>query len=72
MDLASLQQYGMAAIFIVAAWRFYTDMRNDSTKREDLLMKNLEKQSETSTQIAETLKKIDARLCELERCGKND
>jgi membrane protein implicated in regulation of membrane protease activity len=60
MELSGLQQYGLAAVFIVAAWRFYTDMRNDSTKREDKLMEHLGK-------VSDTLEKIDARLYSLER-----
>jgi hypothetical protein len=63
MELASLQQYGIAAIFIFAAWKLYSDMRTDSSKREELLMNHLDK-------VSDTLEKIDARLCALEGCEK--
>jgi hypothetical protein len=60
MDLSQFQQYGIAAIFIAASWKFYSDMRNDSIKREEKLMQHLDK-------VSDTLEKIDARLCALER-----
>lgn len=70
MDLSTFQQYGLAGIFIAAAWKLYSDMRSDGLKRETLLMNSLKEQSETTIKIAATLEKIDARLCELERCDK--
>lgn len=62
MELSSLSQYGLSAIFIVASYRFYNDMRSDSLKREEKLMEHLGK-------VSDTLEKIDARLCALEKDG---
>ena len=71
MDVSSLQQYGIAAIFIVAAYRFYTDMRADSAKREEKLMEHLGKQAITMAEISDTLKTMDSRVCNLEEYCRN-
>ena len=42
-----------------AVTRLYSDMREDSTKREEKLMAHLDK-------VSDTLEKIDERLCDLE------
>lgn len=64
MDLTSLvPQLGLSAIFAVAVFKLYNDMREDSKQREEKLMTHLEK-------VADTLEKIDERLSKLEE-GKN-
>jgi hypothetical protein len=65
MELTSLSQYGLSAIFIFAAWKLYTDMRNDSTRRETALMLHLDK-------VADTLSDINERLCTVEKCVNKD
>lgn len=51
----------MAGIFIAATWKLYTDMRDDSRKREDKLMIHLDK-------VSTTLENINERLCAVEIC----
>jgi hypothetical protein len=64
--LENLSNYGVAAIFIYAAYKLYVDMRADSTIREEKLMAHLDKQAATMTDISDTLKKLDYRICALE------
>lgn len=60
MDLTPLiPQLGLSAIFAGAVYKLYNDMRADSKTREEKLMAHLEK-------VADTLEKIDERLCKLE------
>lgn len=60
MDMSTLlPQLGLSAIFAVAVYKLYTDMREDSKQREEKLMTHLEK-------VADTLEKIDERLSKLE------
>lgn len=62
----------IAGIAYKAIGKLYSDMREDSTKREDKLMSHLEKQSETTSKIAVTLEKMDGRICTLEEyCREN-
>ena len=62
MELSSLTQYGIAAIFIFATWRLYMDMRDDSKARETKLMEHLDKQADTNEKVASTLERIDMRM----------
>jgi hypothetical protein len=60
MDISTLiPQLGLSAIFAVAVYKLYNDMREDSKQREEKLMTHLEK-------VADTLEKIDERLSKLE------
>lgn len=72
MDYTTLSNYGVAAIFIFAAYRLYTDGRSDSMKREDKLMNHLDKQADTMEKISDTLQKMDGRIRVLEDKSKED
>lgn len=64
MDLATIvPQLGLSGIFAFAVYKLYNDMRDDSKKREELLLNHLEK-------VADTLEKIDERLSKLEGGGR--
>lgn len=57
-----IPQLGLSAVFAVAVFKLYNDMREDSKQREEKLMTHLEK-------VADTLEKIDERLSKLEQRG---
>ncbi len=68
MDISTfLPQLGTAGIFAFFAWKLYQDMRADSKEREEKLMAHLEKQGEINKEVAETLKQIHDRLCNVEK-----
>lgn len=60
----------IAGIAYKAIAKLYSDMREDSTKREEKLMNHLDKQTETTSKIAITLEKMDSRICNLEEYCK--
>ena len=73
MELGDLSNYGVAAIFIFGYWKLYTDTRKDnadnkkeSGEREEKLMKHLDRQADTMTEISGTLQTLDNRICSLE------
>ena len=63
-------QTGLLGVFSFfaakALARLYTDMRDDSKKREEKLMSYLDKKSETDKQVAQTLENINTRIKEIE------
>lgn len=71
-------QGGISLVVVTVAYKMvtklYTDMRDDSKSREDKLMLHLEKQGTINERVADTLDKIDDRLCTLEEHlhGKGD
>ena len=69
-----LTQFGAIGIIlyvcIKALAKVYTDMREDSGKREERIMSYLDKKTELDKQVATTLKNIDNRLVALEGCFK--
>jgi predicted nuclease with TOPRIM domain len=83
MDISNLlPQLGISSIFAYVAWKLYGDMRadslrreeqirNDSKEREDKLMQHLDRQTDINERVAETLDRIDDRLCTLEEHRKN-
>lgn len=79
MEISTLSQYGLSAIFIYWSWKLYTDMRSDSLLREQKLMESLEKITNTQEGINSSMKSIEAnmkgiheRLCEVESCIRKD
>jgi hypothetical protein len=79
MDLNQLSQFGIAGIFIAASWKLYSDMRIDSTAREQKLMEHLDKVTDTQEGIKTTMQSIETgmkgiheRLCEVEDCVRKD
>lgn len=71
MDIATLSsQLGATGIVVYIAYRIisqlYSDMRIDSTKREERLMSHMDKQADTMQEISGTLKTMDGRICSLE------
>lgn len=75
MDLTTLgTQFGIGGVTIYIAYKIisqlYSDMREDSVKREERLMVHMEKQSDIMSEISDTLKTMDNRVCNLEECFK--
>jgi len=64
MEISTLSEYGIAAIFIYSTWRLYTDMRTDSSKREDKLMDHMKEQMELQDKKDDKQMEINTKTIE--------
>jgi len=76
MDISLFKDFGIGGIILYIAYlvvnKLYTDMRTDSSQREEKLMEYMDKQADTMQEISRTLTTMDSRICSLEQCFDKD